>query len=177
MSKSMNGMRPQDVVILLKKTTTLGKSMLNKQLAESLNISSSEISESLERSRLANLIDNSKKRVNVLSLQEFLVHGIRYVFPALPSGIVRGIATASSAYPMNECLNASTERFVWQCPNGNDRGQCICPLYPTIPSIVENDSELYALLTLVDVLRIGSAREKEIAQVELNNRLSKYGEK
>ena len=70
-------MRPQDVVILLKKTTSIGKSMMNKQLSESLQISASEISESLERSRIANLIDSKKKRVNILALQEFLLHGIK----------------------------------------------------------------------------------------------------
>lgn len=77
MDKSTKGMRPQDVVILLKKTTSIGKSMMNKQLSESLQISASEISESLERSRIANLIDSKKKRVNILALQEFLLHGIK----------------------------------------------------------------------------------------------------
>ena len=176
MDKSTKGMRPQDVVILLKKTTAIGKSMMNKQLAESLQISASEISESLERSRIANLIDSKKKRVNILALLEFLVHGIKYVFPVLPSGIVRGIATATSTETFSHLLNTGSEKYVWQYAAGDTRGQAILPLYPTVPAVVGNDQELYELLTLVDVLRIGCTREREIAQEELSKRLKRNGE-
>ena len=171
MSKKNNGMRPQDVVILLKKLTTSGKNMLSKQLSESLHISPSEISESLERSRIANLVDASKKHVNILALQEFLIHGIKYVFPAIPSGIVRGKATAISAPPVNQLINSSQDVYVWQCANGDRRGQSIVPLYSTVPDAVENDAELYELLALVDVLRVGRVREREIAQRELIKRM------
>ena len=95
-------MRPQDVVILLKKVTPIGRSMTNAQVAKDLGISASEVSEALERCRIARLMDNAKHRVNILALKEFLIHGLKYVFPAQPQAKVRGIATSISAPPMND---------------------------------------------------------------------------
>ena len=66
------GMRPQDIVILLKIIVLAEKDWLNKDLAQSLFISGSEIGESLARSEVAGLIDFTKKRVNRQGLFEFL---------------------------------------------------------------------------------------------------------
>ena len=71
--KKHNGMRPQDVVILLKKTTKDGKNLLNKDIATSLKISPSEVSEALERCRIAKLVDRNKQKVNIMALEEFLI--------------------------------------------------------------------------------------------------------
>lgn len=60
MAKSHNGMRPQDIVILLKKVTPTGRSMTNAMIAKELGISASEVSEALERCRIARLVDNLK---------------------------------------------------------------------------------------------------------------------
>lgn len=167
-------MRPQDIVILLKKITDQGRKLLNVQLAKELGISASEVSEALERSRLARLVDNAKRRVNVLALEEFLIHGLKYVFPVQPQSIVRGIATAVSASPMKEKIITGREQYVWPYAKGNIRGAAITPLYKTVPAAVESDEMLYHLLTLVDTLRIGRAREVEIAKVELKKLLSTY---
>jgi len=174
MTKNHNGMRPQDVVILLKKVTDKGRQLLNGQIAKELGISASEVSEALERCRMARLVDNTKQRVNILALGEFLIHGIKYVFPVQPQSIVRGIATAISASPMKEKIVSGTEQYVWPDANGNMRGEGITPLYKTVPAAVAIDEMLYRLLALVDTLRIGRAREVEIAKVELTNILSTY---
>lgn len=167
-------MRPQDIVILLKKVTDKGRLLLNGQIAKELGISASEVSEALERCRVARLVDNTKQHVNILALTEFLVHGVKYVFPVQPQNIVRGIATAISASPMREKIVAGKETYVWPYAKGNMRGAAIMPLYKTVPTAVEGDSMLYELLTLVDTLRIGRAREVEIAKSELTNILSGY---
>jgi hypothetical protein len=88
------GMRPQDIVILLKIIVLRGKPWLNKDLAQSLYISASEIGESLSRSEIAGLIDFNKKRVNRPGLFEFLEHGLHYVFPQQPGSMVTGVPTA-----------------------------------------------------------------------------------
>lgn len=41
-------MRPQDIVILLKKVTLIGREMTNAQVAKDLGISASEVSEALD---------------------------------------------------------------------------------------------------------------------------------
>ncbi|MFN5428689.1 MAG: hypothetical protein ACK5BO_11690, partial [Bacteroidota bacterium] len=62
--KSHNGMRPQDIVILLKIITVDNIKWQYRDLASSLSISISEISESLSRSHLAGLVDESRRIVH-----------------------------------------------------------------------------------------------------------------
>lgn len=174
MTKKHNGMRPQDVVILLKKVTDTGRNLPNGQIAKELGISASEVSEALERCRIARLVDSSKQRVNVLALEEFLVHGLKYVFPTQPQGVVRGVATATSSSPLKEKIVSSREQYVWPDAHGNIRGAAITPLYRTVPAAVRYDEALHCLLALVDTLRIGRTREVEIAKEELKNILSAY---
>lgn len=174
MAKANKGMRPQDIVILLKKVTRRGRLQLNREIAKDLNISASEVSEALERCRTARLIDNNKKKVNVLALEEFLIHGLKYVFPVQPQSIVRGIPTAISASPIKERIVGSSEQYVWPSPEGTMRGCAIAPLYSTVPSAAANDPDLHHLLAITDTLRIGRAREIEIAKEELKSRLSDY---
>lgn len=73
-----------------------------KHLAYDHGISQSEVSESLNRSMEAGLIDESKKIVNRIALVEFLIHGIKYVFPQKPGAITRGVRTAHSAPPLDK---------------------------------------------------------------------------
>jgi DNA-binding NarL/FixJ family response regulator len=43
----------------------------------------------------------------------------------------------------------------------------LAPLYPSVPSAARRDARLYELLVLVDAIRAGQAREREIAEREL----------
>ena len=75
-----------------------------KDLSFELNISASEISESINRSKIAGLIGPNKKSLMRLALMDFLEFGIRYVYPQKPGAIVRGIPTAHSASPLNNTI-------------------------------------------------------------------------
>ncbi|MCQ2335401.1 MAG: hypothetical protein MJZ89_06150 [Paludibacteraceae bacterium] len=163
-----NEMRSQDIVVLLKKTTSLGQDMSARKLADSLFISVSTVSECLKRSQVAQLLDARKQRVNVLALEEFLVHGVKYVFPVQTGRIIRGVPTFLSASPMKEQIASGSESFVWASLDGTERGQKVQPLYSSVPKAVQQDDELYRLLVLVDTLRLGRVRECEIAAAELH---------
>ena len=169
-------MKPQDIVVLLKKLTSSGQTLSCRKLAESLGMSASSVSESLERCKKAQLIDRHKKKVNILALQEFLVHGIAYVFPVEAGRVGRGLPTYVSASPIQEVVNNGLEGYVWHYVKGTSRGQQIEPLYPTVPEAVLRDEELYQLLVIVDALRMGGARVKQIASEELTKRLDHYAE-
>ena len=184
--KKHNGMRPQDVVIILKliaqtkskipeKKSNFSLSEIlenqNKNIAKSLEMSEAEVSESLRRSEYAGLISDKKtKQVNQKAMLEFLLHGIKYVFPIHPGAMVRGIPTAHSALPISNNI-VSDELFVWEHSEGTVRGQAIIPLYHTVPNIVQNDEKLYELLALVDAIRTGTARINKIASEELEKRI------
>ena len=167
-------MRPQDIMILLKKLTPEGRNMNGKELSDSLGISAAEISMAMERNRVAQLVDADKKRVNVLALKEFLVYGIKYCFPAPLGRIVRGMPTASSASPINQAIASNGNILVWKDSSGTVRGQSITPLFPTAVEASKKDPDLYALLSIVDALRIGNARERQVAVDCLNQYFNNY---
>jgi predicted transcriptional regulator len=169
--KKHNGMRPQDIVILSKIIALKHEDWRHVDLAYSLKISSSEIAEALNRCKIAGLIDTKKKKVHVNSFREFLIYGLKYVFPAEPGPIVKGVPTAHSALPISEYISKGTDIYVWPYVNGKVRGQTIVPLYKTIPAIVQEDKLFYELLVIMDTLRIGRTREITIAVDELEKRL------
>ena len=170
MKQSKNNLKPQDVVILLKIIALGEKSWFHHTLAQEIGMSQSEVSQSLNRSRYAGLIDERRKKVNKLAFTEFLLHGVAYAFPQQPGALVRGVLTAHTAEPLNKIINAN-EKYVWPYAKGIDRGQAIEPLFSTVVEASLKDKELYELLTMVDALRVGRIREKEIAKKELEKRI------
>ncbi|NOX87457.1 MAG: hypothetical protein GXO77_00390 [Calditrichaeota bacterium] len=168
--KIHNGMRPQDIVILLKISTFKSRPWMAKELAQSLKISPAEVSDSLNRSKIAGLLSSDKKRLMCNALLEFMFYGLRYVFPAELGGIVRGMPTAHSAPPLNERI-VSQGMYVWPWAKGKERGQAVKPLYRTVPEVCIVDRELYELLALTDALRIGRTRERQLAIDEMKKRI------
>ena len=172
-----NGMKPQDVVILLKIASLKGEPFLQKEIAEELQISASELSESLNRSVQAGLLMPSKNKVMSLGLLEFLKGGLRYVFPTAPGKITRGIPTAHSAPPLNKTIVSEKDVYVWPYAKGEKLGQTIEPIYDFAPNVIAKDKELYELLTLCDALRVGRAREKTLAAELLEEKIMGYAGK
>lgn len=164
--KSHNGMRPQDIVILLKIITVDNIKWQYRDLASSLSISISEISESLSRSHLAGLVDESRRIVHRQSLLEFIEHGFKYVFPQAPGTLVTGIPTAHS-HIFFEKKFSSDLPFVWPDDNGSVRGLAITPLYKGVTEAVRRDELLYKLLACIDIIRIGRVGEIKVALAEL----------
>lgn len=160
--KKHNGMRPHDVAVLLKIASKGGEDWLMKDLANELLISQSEISESINRSTIAGLINSDKRTLRKLALIDFLQSGLPYVFPQQPGSISRGVSTSISAPPLNKEF-LSDEQFVWAYGKGDNRGQIIEPLHPKTPEACLKDSKYHELMALVDVLRIGKARERNLA--------------
>ena len=170
--KQHSGMRPQDIVVLLK-IIALGDSPWRIiDIATALGISQSEISEALNRNMIAGLMDSGKRSVHREALTEFLLHGLRYVFPEQPGSTVKGVPTAHSAPPLSKRIVGTSDTYVWPHPDGKSRGQSIQPLYPTVPKAAESDSRLYELLALLDAVRIGKARERNLAAEEIKKRMA-----
>ncbi|MBA3899506.1 MAG: hypothetical protein H0X62_04720 [Bacteroidetes bacterium] len=168
-------MKPQDIVILLK-IVALGRDDWQQiPLSEALGMSQSEVSQSLARSQYAGFIYGNGKQVMKSALLEFLQFGISYVFPQKPGPVVRGIATAHSAPPLDELIDSS-ENYVWPYAKGNIRGHGIIPLYSSVPEAALKDPKLYELLALADAIRVGRVREKALAIEALKKRLLKTGQ-
>ncbi|MEI9921124.1 MAG: hypothetical protein WDO14_20360 [Bacteroidota bacterium] len=161
-----NGMRPQDVAILLKIVAMNRDDWQMQPVSTELRISIGELSQSLNRSRIAGLIGFRKKDPNRHSLVEFLIHGLKYVFPQAPGALTRGLATAHS-HPFMKSHFHSEANYVWPDVHGEIIGQAIKPFYERQAEAARLDEKFYLLLALVDTIRVGRVREVKIASDEL----------
>lgn len=165
-------LKPQDIVVLLK-VHCWGENWTYQELAKSIKASSSVVYEALKRCEESHLYNAQRRKVLTGALQEFLVHGLKYVFPAQAGALVRGVPTAHSAEPLKDLLMVNDDSaYVWASTQGKIKGQAITPLYHSVPEVVGNDKQFYELLSLVDSLRVGKVREVELATAELNKRLN-----
>jgi hypothetical protein len=171
MGKRTSQLKPQDVVVLLKLLVGVNEEWRIADLSQELGISPSEISQALTRLRFAALIGPDKRTPRQLNVFEFLVHGLKYVFPAELSAVKRGVPTAHSAPPLVGKIAAEPQdKYVWPYADGEARGQSIVPLYPSVPEAALKDEALHELLALCDALRVGRAREQKLAVEELKKR-------
>lgn len=138
-----------------------------QDLVQSLKISLSEVSESLDRSKFSGLLDNSKKRVNRQGLSNLLIYSIQYIFPVKPGALVRGIPTAHSFPKFQKEFNSNIQ-YVWQDDDGTDIGQEIEPFYKSQGFAARQDHTLYEVLALIDLLRVGKKREVDFAVKKLS---------
>jgi DNA-binding Lrp family transcriptional regulator len=166
--------KPQDIVVALK--LCLGSAQESyASLGQSLGISASEVHAAVRRLGDARLVDPETKEVRREALGNFLIHGVPYAFPATLKEVTRGIPTAWAA-PVMVGKMGITDQLppVWPDPDGRVQGAALQPLYPSVPHAVRNDPALYELLALVDALRIGRARERNLAEKELSQRLNTH---
>lgn len=167
-------LKPQDILVLLKLQAKGSAPVSYNRLANELGMSPSEVHAAGKRALAAHLavMKDGQLSTQHRNLEEFLLHGLRYVFPAEWGGLSRGMPTASSAPPLNQLFSKSNELpTVWPDPSGELRGQSLQPLYRAAPGAARDDPALYELLALVDSLRAGKARERQIAAKELHRRL------
>jgi len=163
--------KPQDIIVALK-LFLADSDKTYSELAAELCMSASEVHGAVKRLEKARLIEPNSRRVRVKALREFLNGGVPYVFPTQTGALTRGMATAWGAPVMRDLIRGNeNETPVWPDPEGEQRGVALEPLYRSASKAAKNDPKLYDLLSLVDALRSGRARERSIASKELNSRL------
>jgi hypothetical protein len=166
-------LKPQDIVVLLKLVALRENPWSYASLASDLFMSTSEVHAGIKRAVAARLMDSQGKRSLKTSLEEFLIHGVKYAYPPDRGGLTRGIPTGYAAAPLKAMISQPPDPPpVWPDPEGDTRGNEFSPLYKSVPKAARRDIKLYELLALVDAIRDGRAREREIAIRELKARLS-----
>lgn len=168
-------LKPQDLLVALKIAVNDERPLTFAELGHELSISTSEVHAASQRAEMSRLLtrDFGQLRADRLSLQEFILHGVKYAFPALMGSVTRGMATGIAAAPLKDLFAQSEELIsVWPDSDGTVRGLSLQPLYPSVPAAARADSHLYEVLVLIDALRAGTAREREIAATQLMSRLS-----
>jgi DNA-binding Lrp family transcriptional regulator len=165
----------QDILVLLKLVAQSGKKLSYMQLAASLSMSPSEVHAAVERLAQAGFLNAEERIPNRQAVREFLVHGLRYVFPMeRKGGLCRGIPTAQGAPMVASAFDLKGEPPpVWPDATGKVRGLGVLPLYSAAPKASMHDPELYKLLVYCDLLRGGQARERAWAEQQLDKALNK----
>lgn len=174
-------LKPQDIVVSIKLLQSRGDGPVPTyaSLATALRLSSSEVHAAVGRCLEVGLLRKPSGTTRTMpqpvaaALEEFLVHGLKYVWPAKRGPIARGFATGSSLEEVSRILNLSEPAvpLVWPHPEGTMRGESVEPLYSRAVEACQNDPVLREWLALVDILRMKTGREAALAGAEIHNRL------
>jgi DNA-binding Lrp family transcriptional regulator len=173
-------LKPQDIVVVLKLLGYPSGRPPISIVASALGLSPSEVHGAIQRLRSSKLLHGPalRDKPNISGLVEFLVHGLKYTFPAEHGEVTRGIPTSYAAAPLKSKIAASNDLPpVWPWHEGDTRGAGLEPLYKSVPHAALRDPALYQLLALVDAIRDGRARERNLAERHLVHRLrSSHGQ-
>lgn len=175
-------LKPQDVLVLLKLALQGDAPWSYPQVAATLGMSASEVHAAVRRALDAKLVVGQRPKVitvHTQNLLEFLVHGAKYAFPAARGPVTRGYPTGYAAPVLRKrIVHGEGLPPVWPDPEGPMRGESFSPLYssPSVVRAIVADPSMYEAAALVDAIRGGSARERQVA-TELLERMLRDGRK
>jgi len=104
-------LKPQDIVVLLKLLVKQKKNWSYNELAIELEMSASEVHAAIKRALEVGLAVKHDEDIwpHSRNLEEFIVHGLQYVFVPKRGELTRGLATAYAAAPLNEHIVVDQE--------------------------------------------------------------------
>ena len=170
-------LKSQDCLILLKLLANPGEEWSQRRLAEALCISLAETNAGLVRLVEAGLLRKTKSSQFlpiIAAVEEFLINGLKYLIPGKLGEYTRGIPTAVGAPLFHDKIALGDDPIpVWPDAQGKQRGVALNPIHPAVPKALRKtpDQSFYELLVLIDSIRIGRARERNIAIQLLKKRI------
>lgn len=168
-------LKPQDLVVALKLAINKHRDYGLAELAAELDMALSSVHGAILRGEQSRLLSRSTGNIHAIrtAVTEFVVHGAKYSFPGQLGAMTRGIPTGIGGPTLREHFeNADPFSPVWPDSEGSSRGPSLTPLYPRVHKAALKDAALYDVLTLLDALRVGAARERELAVFALQERLA-----
>jgi len=171
-------LKPQDCMLLLKLLANPGVEWSQRQLAKTLCISLAEVNAGIKRLTKARLIvkvNQSQFTPVIQAAEEFLISGLKYLLPGHLGTYSRGVPTAVGAPIFHNKIVLSSDPIpVWPDGLGEERGLALMPLYPSVTESLSEfpDKRFYELLVLVDAIRSGRARERNLAAQLLKEKIS-----
>jgi hypothetical protein len=144
-----------------------------RSLAERLSVPHTVVQRALARAHAADLYAPDRREVHLPHFEEFAVHALRFVAPGHLGAVVTGVPAAWVAGPMAAAIRSAGEDPppVWPHARGQVRGQALEPLHPAAPEAVERWPELGEILAVLDSLRAGDPRVRQVAEELLSGML------
>ncbi len=163
-------LKPQDVAILVKLLVNKNPSWRQVDLAQELGLNQGEIAKALKRLEKAGLFHN--RNANRSTALEFIIHAIKYIFPVEVGALTVGVPTGLSC-PAHEkmVLHSNDDVYVWPSAQGKKRGQLIKPFYSKLAEAALKDADFYGLMAAIEILRVGRARERKLAEKYLERKI------
>lgn len=180
--------KPQDIVVAIDlatakvlpgTTSPIDSALSSRAIAERLGLSLGAVSQSYQRLKALGLVVSDvgtwsgRYRANTTGLREFIAHGIKYYSHPEVVGVGPGMATGWSAPPMKDMsLMVPPETpYVWADSGASERGEQITPIHKSAVNLAKRNELAYALLALIDIMRLGKYREQEVARKHLSDML------
>jgi hypothetical protein len=157
-------LKGQDVVVLVKLLGSEEQPPV-RELADQIGFDLAGTHRAMRRLDEAGLYSAGRRRVYRDAAEEFLIHAVKFSFPAQWGSEVRGVPTSWAAEPLKvELTEPAGLPPVWPYSKGTLRGLGLEPLHPMVPKAALADPDLWQRLALVDALRSkDSARESRLA--------------
>lgn len=164
---------PTDIYVLAGALTNDEDDWTLRELAEKLHVDHTLVHRSLKRAENADLYRSDSKLVNRANFEELKIHALRFFAPGQLGGLTRGIPAAWAAPPISSIIHQSQRepQPVWPDAQGTVRGQALQPLHPAAVQAVRDEPALAHLLAILDSLRVGDVRVREVAAAELQDTL------
>ena len=160
-------LKPQDILVACKLFTLGEAEWPMRRLAGSLAISVGETHAAIERGKVSGILGTPRGRLNVgrRKLFDLISVAVPQVYYAVRGSVEMGIPTAMHAEPLKGVFSRDGRLvpLVWASNLGTVKGESLLPLYPTVPRVVEHDLDLHRLLALIDVVRVGDAKDRRLA--------------
>lgn len=157
-------LRPSDIYVLCGVVAADDASWTYRELASRLGVPHALVQRALQRGEEADLYSSESRGVHRPNLEEFILHGLRFLSPGKLGRVVPGVPAAWAASPVAGRIPESGDLPpVWPAAKGRVRGQALAPLHDAAVGAVEDFPELGELLVIVDSVRAGDVRVRSVA--------------
>jgi DNA-binding MarR family transcriptional regulator len=167
-------LNPSDIYVLAGMLVEPDPEPTLRELARKLHVDHTLVHRALKRAEEASLYRSTAKQVNRANFEELMTHAARFIAPAALGELTRGTPAAWAAKPISARIRQQRDEPppVWPHADGAVRGQALRPLHPAAVQASQENPALADLLAIIDSLRAGDARVRQVAAEELHAVLS-----
>lgn len=165
---------PSDIYVLAGMLAEAGQKPTLRALARELHVDHTLVHRALKRAEEAGLYRSASKQVNRANFEELMAHAARFIAPAALGELTRGTPAAWAAKPISQRIRQHGDEPppVWPDADGAVRGQALRPLHPAAVQASQESPALSELLAIIDSLRAGDVRVRQVATEELRAALA-----
>jgi hypothetical protein len=165
--------RPTDLYVLIGVLASGREAAPLRDLAGQLSLDHTVVRRALNNAESAGLYRAETRHVNLPGFEDLAAHAARFVAPAPLGALSAGVPAAWGAEPISRLVRQAADEPlpVWPSARGRVRGQAIAPLHPSAVEAAARNPRVSALLSILDSLRAGDVRVREVAAAELRREL------